>query len=159
MGYKIHYCPICGMSEQLCSNKICDWCGNEIQMVESMHDFKYYTEKAQQVYSKKYNFDVTEEEEHSILLEEARNNPLFDEELAKKMFNKWKKQSEKAADIWEENYYKKKEEKNVPKCPTCGSTNIKKLSTASKVMGAATFGLFSKTAKSQFKCSNCGYKW
>ena len=46
-----------------------------------------------------------------------------------------------------------------PKCPTCQSTNIKKISTTSKVMGAIGFGLLSKTAKSQFECKNCGYKW
>lgn len=52
-----------------------------------------------------------------------------------------------------------KEQQNIPKCPTCGSTNITKISTTSKVAGAVAFGLFSKTAKSQFKCNNCGYKW
>lgn len=50
-------------------------------------------------------------------------------------------------------------EKNTPKCPTCNSTNITKISTTSKVVGAVAFGLFSKTARSQFKCNNCGYKW
>lgn len=49
--------------------------------------------------------------------------------------------------------------KNKPKCITCGSTNIKKISTTAKVAGAVAFGLFSKTAKSQFKCENCGCKW
>lgn len=48
---------------------------------------------------------------------------------------------------------------NTPKCPTCSSTNIKKISTTSKIVGAATFGLFSKKARSQFQCNNCGYKW
>lgn len=48
---------------------------------------------------------------------------------------------------------------NVPKCPTCNSTDVKKISTMSKVAGATMFGLFSKTARSQFKCENCGYKW
>lgn len=48
---------------------------------------------------------------------------------------------------------------NVLKCPTCGSTRVKKISTTSKVTGAAMFGLFSKTARSQFKCEQCGYKW
>ena len=46
-----------------------------------------------------------------------------------------------------------------PKCPTCGSTNIQKISGVSKAVGAVAFGLFSKTAKSQFKCLNCDYKW
>ena len=48
---------------------------------------------------------------------------------------------------------------NTPKCPTCNSTNIKKISALSKVTGASMFGLFSKTARSQFQCNNCGYKW
>lgn len=48
---------------------------------------------------------------------------------------------------------------NQPKCPTCGSTNVKKISVTSKAVGAGLFGLFSKTAKSQFQCSSCGFKW
>ncbi len=52
-----------------------------------------------------------------------------------------------------------RESLNKPKCPTCNSTNVKKISGTAKVAGAVTFGLFSKTARSQFKCENCGYKW
>ena len=48
---------------------------------------------------------------------------------------------------------------NVPKCPTCGSTNIQRISASAKLSGAMMFGIFSKTAKSQWKCRNCGSKW
>ena len=48
---------------------------------------------------------------------------------------------------------------NTPKCPTCGSTNIQKISASAKLGGAMMFGIFSKTAKSQWKCRNCGSKW
>lgn len=48
---------------------------------------------------------------------------------------------------------------NVPKCPTCGSTNIQKISASAKLGGAMMFGLLSKTAKSQWECKNCGSKW
>lgn len=48
---------------------------------------------------------------------------------------------------------------NTPKCPTCSSTNIHKIHASRKLMGAISFGLLSKTAKSQFECKNCGYKW
>lgn len=48
---------------------------------------------------------------------------------------------------------------NIPHCPTCNSTNIEKISATSKLMGAIGFGLFSKTARSQFRCKDCGYKW
>ena len=53
----------------------------------------------------------------------------------------------------------KKVENNILRCPTCNSTKVKKISATSKVIGASMFGLFSKTARSQFKCEHCGYKW
>lgn len=52
-----------------------------------------------------------------------------------------------------------KQPSNLPKCPTCNSTNIKKISAVSKAGGMFMFGIFSKTAKSQFQCEDCGYKW
>ena len=48
---------------------------------------------------------------------------------------------------------------NKPKCPTCGSTNIKKISASRKMLGTIGFGLLSKTARSQWECKNCGNKW
>lgn len=48
---------------------------------------------------------------------------------------------------------------NTPKCPTCGSTNIRKISATKKLGGALGFGFFSKTARSQFECNGCGFKW
>lgn len=50
-------------------------------------------------------------------------------------------------------------EDNVIRCPTCSSTKVKRISVTAKLAGAAMAGIFSKTAKSQFKCDNCGYKW
>lgn len=48
---------------------------------------------------------------------------------------------------------------NVPKCPTCGSTRIQKISVSKKALGVFGFGLLSKTARNQFECKKCGYKW
>lgn len=55
------------------------------------------------------------------------------------------------------NYFDQQSAK--PKCPHCGDTNIHKISATSKVVHGAAFGLFSKTARSQFECGNCGFKW
>lgn len=51
--------------------------------------------------------------------------------------------------------------KNTPniKCPTCGSKNVERISLTNRAVHAYAFGLFSKTAKSQFKCKDCGYAW
>lgn len=48
---------------------------------------------------------------------------------------------------------------NEPKCPTCNSTNIEKISTTSKVFGGVMFGLFSSNIRNTMHCKNCGYKW
>lgn len=48
---------------------------------------------------------------------------------------------------------------NRPKCPTCGSTNIEKISATRKVVGGAMFGLFSSDIRNSMHCKNCGCKW
>ena len=48
---------------------------------------------------------------------------------------------------------------NKPKCPTCQSTNIKKISGLSKAGSVAMFGIFSQKVKKQMHCNNCGYEW
>ncbi len=49
---------------------------------------------------------------------------------------------------------------NVPKCPTCKSTDIKKISVMSKAGTALLWGVFSigKVSK-QWHCNNCGSEW
>ena len=69
------------------------------------------------------------------------------------------KMSQFKANLQQQESSKKVEEDNTLRCPTCNSTKVKKISATSKVVGASMFGLFSKTARSQFKCEQCGYKW
>ena len=48
------------------------------------------------------------------------------------------------------------EEDNTPHCPYCNSTNIKKITTGSKVAHTALFGIFSISRNSkQWHCNNC----
>lgn len=48
---------------------------------------------------------------------------------------------------------------NIPKCPTCHSTNIEKISFGKKAVGAGLFGIFSSDVRNTMHCKNCGYKW
>lgn len=54
---------------------------------------------------------------------------------------------------------KKVEEDDRPKCPTCGSTNIEKISLGKKAVGGALFGIFSSNVRKSMHCKSCGYKW
>lgn len=47
----------------------------------------------------------------------------------------------------------------VPKCPTCGSTDIASVSGIRRDLAQTAFGVANPTARAQFKCNNCGYKW
>ena len=48
---------------------------------------------------------------------------------------------------------------NVPKCTTCQSANLKKITATSKAMNTAMFGLFGTKRHKTFHCDNCGYEW
>lgn len=48
---------------------------------------------------------------------------------------------------------------NKPKCPTCGSTNIKKISGTKRWLSTGLFGLASSNIGKSMYCQNCGYKW
>lgn len=52
-----------------------------------------------------------------------------------------------------------KQDTNIPKCPTCGSSNIEKISLGKKAVGGALFGLFSSDVRKTMHCKNCGAKW
>ena len=53
----------------------------------------------------------------------------------------------------------KTQNNSQPKCPTCGSTNIEKISVTKKVVGGAMFGIFSSNVRNTMHCKNCGAKW
>lgn len=53
----------------------------------------------------------------------------------------------------------KQPEVNVPKCPTCGSTNIQKISGLSKAGSVALWGIFSRKVHKQWHCNSCGSEW
>lgn len=47
----------------------------------------------------------------------------------------------------------------IPKCPTCSSTNLKKITTSSKVMNTVLWGIFGTKRHKTFHCNDCGYEW
>ena len=51
------------------------------------------------------------------------------------------------------------QQQNMPKCPTCGSTNVRKMGGVERGASIAALGIFSKKINKTFKCGNCGYTW
>lgn len=54
---------------------------------------------------------------------------------------------------------RKEESSNIPKCPTCSSTDIKKISDLSKAGSVAMWGIFSRKVHKQWHCNSCGSEW
>ena len=52
-----------------------------------------------------------------------------------------------------------KSTQNLPTCPTCGSTNVQKISGTKRWLSTGLFGLASSDVGKTMKCKNCGYKW
>lgn len=51
------------------------------------------------------------------------------------------------------------EHPNIPKCPTCGSTNIEKLSFTKKVISIGGLGILSNKIGKTYQCKNCKSTW
>ena len=56
-------------------------------------------------------------------------------------------------------YPSSQQEENIPKCPTCGSTNIKRISGTKRWLTTGLFGLASSDIGKTMVCKNCGYKF
>lgn len=84
------------------------------------------------------------------------NSTVFDKDLYEARLQEEQAERDK---IEEYRQAARRIEANKPKCPTCGSTNVEKISTTSKVVGGALFGLFSSNVRNTMRCKHCGYKW
>lgn len=53
------------------------------------------------------------------------------------------------------------DKKYIPKCPTCGCENVRRISSTERGVNAVMFGVFGTKRKHQFECQNpnCKYRW
>lgn len=137
-----YYCKKCARVRDIWSfetNIQCETC--HVDMISTGIDATQYHQEARDVEKKR------------IAEEFARKNPEYDPALEAE-------RKKKDAEIWlatcsthaVTNQY-------VPKCPTCGSPKIHKISTASKVASVALVGIFSRKVHKQWHCDNCGSEW
>lgn len=157
--YYYMYCPVCGdiyrcykdeVSQSLfcvgSGDKQCHTCNVELVLSKSPAD--YYRNKATELYN-----DVGEWAK-ILFDEEICKNPKYSKEVDEELRNKMYESACSAVkqSFASSNTY-------TPKCPICQSPNIKKLSEVNRAVHGLAFGLFSKTARSQWVCNSCGNKW
>ena len=139
--WKIQCCPKCGSIKMLNFEweKDCSYCGYKLQDTEY-----YFTESVERG-------NLKPEIRKAIFEKYIKNSPLYSEEAVK---DREEKESRERINL--PSSYKPK---NTPKCPTCGSTNIEKISTTKKALGFVAVGVFSSNFGKTMHCKQCGYKW
>ena len=144
------YCKKCGrivQEDYNNSEQKCDYCNNPLEYIPK------------QFLIGKRGVAINNELKDQFINDYIKSSSEFDKYLfehrEEDMFNK--RMSDRAklahgASILEER-------SRVPKCPTCGSTNIRKISGVERGASISAFGIFSKKINKTFKCCNCGYTW
>lgn len=136
----LSYCPKCGYQGMYeTGNEKCHFCGTK--ELPTKYDWdKWLFEEA-------YPSNL----EEIIFNEYIKDNPEFDEELYAHREGKEKILQQASLD--------RQINANKPKCPTCQSTNIEKISDVKKAAGFLTVGVFSKNFGKTYHCRNCKYRW
>ena len=149
------YCKKCGRLIQ--DSKKCDICGSVTYQVPT------------QYLMKDVDFLIDSKLEDQFIEECVKSSPEFDEYL----FNnrdriKAQKSAEYERDMAIGDAIRQGADvktafrnggQNMPKCPTCGSLNVRHISGGERVSSVGFFGIFSKKINKTFKCGNCGYTW
>ena len=162
------FCNKCGNVSSSDNNEIGDrcWSCNVGKFIGTgIDDPKSYAEVIEE-YKKNHHGDYPSIEESDEMLREKYFYGKLDSDVTKAATAERKywespegvEQRNKITDRW---YAKQNAQKfsTGPKCPTCGSTNIRKISTGERMVSVGMLGLFSKKINKSFKCNSCGYTW
>ena len=148
-------CPKCGHTDTVFDNPypFCECCGYEEVVVEGQYEFRDDYEKIE-----KENPQMEDEEIRKIVREKHRekyayNSPVFSRAANAHRIEWEKEQASKPIRVSDS------APQSLPHCPTCNSTNVKKISAGAKAVSVGLFGIFSQKVKRQFHCNNCGYEW
>lgn len=145
----LYYCNRCGLVRDLFESdeKVCRFCKKSLEPVPE----KYWLNG-------------------SDFLIDNKNKKLLREELVKTS-------TEYSEELFNQRYYweidrnnhihsnlqkvkaVQQQASNIPKCPTCQSTNIRKIGGVERGASIWAFGIFSKKINKSFKCNSCGYTW
>lgn len=150
-----YVCPKCGRTGTKLDNPypICDCCGYEDVVVEGPNEFRDNLKKVMND-----NPELDDDQARIIVREDLRkkyvyNSPVFSRAANAHRIEWEKEQASKPIRVSDS------VPQSLPHCPTCNSTNVKKISAGAKAVSVGLFGIFSQKVKRQFHCNNCGYEW
>ena len=141
----LHYCKKCG--RVVLDSKKCSCCDSQTYPVPE----KYWLDGL--------DFLISNESKDMLREELVKTSPEFDQYLFDHRDEILAKQSAEFDAKMTHGKAILEEQSRVPKCPTCQSTNIRKMGGIERGASIYAFGIFSKKINKTFKCQNCGYTW
>lgn len=147
------YCPKCKHNFSDAFDE-CVYCGSELKNgiieIEDIQTEKQIYEMADAEILDKYS-------DYKKRIEDQTGHKMTDSEFLLGIKEARRDSSNYQADIHNRNI--QDSNANIPKCPTCDSPNIKKISGLSKASSVALWGIFSRKVHKQWHCNNCGSEW
>ncbi len=106
------------------------------------------------------NEQKSNEELADIIDEALREKYVYDNEhFSKKAYNDMLEYTERKEKEAKAFFSSNGNDPHTPKCPTCGSTNLRKVSVGAKALSVGLLGIFSQKVKKTWHCNSCGYEW
>ena len=146
----LNYCKKCGRLIQNCweeDNLICDCCKSNTFPVPSefLDDIgvSFKDEKLKQQFINEY----------------IKTSPEFDQYLFDHRDEILAKQSAEFNAKMEHGKAVLEEQARIPKCPSCGSSNISKIGVMGRAVSFSLVGFASSKIGKTHKCNNCGTTW
>ncbi len=127
-------CPLC---QTVFENENIEHCPECYDKIKSMPNWMPKAEMGLQDY------------DEYMALQDRLNDP---NSVEGKRLNKMKAQLQP-----QNNHYTESE--NIPKCPTCGSTNVRPISSLNRAGSMFMWGIMSSKIGKTYECLNCKYKW
>lgn len=151
MSLILCYCEKCGQHYDISDKRLGDLKNVTCTGCCSVGYFKPVPEK----YLNNGRWGINKNLQEQFIENIVKSSPNFDQECwnRREAFKEIQKHNEELLEKY------KIEQTNAPKCPTCSSTNLRKITTTSKAVNTALFGLFGTKRHKTFHCNNCGYEW
>lgn len=147
-------CYNCGRVTMF-NNKKCPACNTTFTKIRMLDGIKLSNMNGEETIGwieNKLGYPLPNKELHKKYIEQCKCQK--EQERINKQFEDYSTALEHGRQILEE-------QKNVPKCPICGSANINKITVGSRAVKTAVFGVYGAVddAGKTYKCGKCGCKF
>jgi hypothetical protein len=143
-------------------NGVCKYCGFIGDFIDvGLSNDEFFSQIDDYAIQKNIDIDATFENMWRTRIEmfNIDQDPRFDWDASLKSMKEKDKELLEADLQFKARQNAKKAAANTLHCPTCGSTNIKKLDVVDRAVSVGFFGIFSNKINKSFKCKDCGCTW